>query len=123
MLGEGFDHPYLSVAAVFSVFRELSPFVQYVGKIMRVVDQNAPESVNNQGVVVFHAGSNIARLWEDFQEFSQADREFFDQLLPLEVDFGDRNEVEIETSPTPRARRTNQVEIRAQEDVSVVEIP
>lgn len=31
-LGEGFDHPYLSVAAVFSIFGNLSPFVQFTGE-------------------------------------------------------------------------------------------
>ena len=41
-LGEGFDHPYLSVAAVFSVFSNLSPFVQFAGRIMRVIKQNSP---------------------------------------------------------------------------------
>ena len=41
-LGEGFDHPYLSVAAVCSIFRELSPFVQFVGRIMRVIDKKKP---------------------------------------------------------------------------------
>lgn len=123
-LGEGFDHPLLSVAAVFSVFKELSPFVQYVGRIMRAVDQNAPESLNNQGTVVFHAGSNNARLWGDFQDFSQADRDFFDQLLPLEeFDFTNGDEIIIDPDTTPRNRRINQVEIRGQEGVSVVEIP
>jgi superfamily II DNA or RNA helicase len=34
-LAEGFDHKYLSVAAVCSVFSNLSPFVQFVGRIMR----------------------------------------------------------------------------------------
>jgi superfamily II DNA or RNA helicase len=77
MLGEGFDHPYLSVAAVCSIFSNLTPFVQFVGRIMRVVDQNDANSPNNQGIVVFHAGANIARRWEDFREFSQADQDFF----------------------------------------------
>ena len=36
-LGEGFDHRYLAVAAVFSIFGNLSPFVQFVGRIMRVI--------------------------------------------------------------------------------------
>jgi superfamily II DNA or RNA helicase len=121
-LGEGFDHPHLSVAAVFSVFRELSPFVQFVGRIMRAIDQNAPESSNNQGTVVFHAGSNIARLWSDFQEYSQADREFFDQLLPMEsLDFGDATEIEI--IPKSRERKANQVEIKGQGGLLVEEIP
>ena len=41
-LGEGFDHKFLSVAAVFSVFRNLSPFVQFVGRIMRVSSKTLP---------------------------------------------------------------------------------
>ncbi len=44
-LGEGFDHPFLAVAAVFSVFSNLSPFVQFVGRIMRVIKQNAPDHI------------------------------------------------------------------------------
>lgn len=121
-LGEGFDHPFLSVAAVFSVFKELSPFVQFVGRIMRAIDQNDPESLNNQGVVVFHAGSNIAGLWEDFQEFSQADQEFFKQLLPLE-NFDFTNGDEIELDPIIRTKSINQVKIKEQGSIYVSEIP
>lgn len=83
-LGEGFDHPYLAVAAVLSIFSNLSPFVQFVGRIMRVIKQDAPNDPLNQGTVVFHAGANIARQWGDFQQFSDADQSYFDQLLPLE---------------------------------------
>ena len=60
-LGEGFDHSYLAVAAVFSIFANLSPFVQFVGRIMRVLEQDAPGSLLNQGVVVFHAGGQRRR--------------------------------------------------------------
>jgi len=119
-LGEGFDHPYLSVAAVFSIFANLSPFVQFVGRIMRVIKQNSPNDPLNQGTVVFHAGANIARRWEDFQEFSEADREFFDQLLPMEgLDFRDANEITV--APIPR--EPNTVEVRAQSGVRLEEIP
>lgn len=65
-LAKGFDHRFLSVAAVLSVFSNLSPFVQFVGRIMRVVKQGAPEDALNQGVVVFHAGANMANQWSDF---------------------------------------------------------
>lgn len=120
-LGEGFDHPYLAVAAVFSVFSNLSPFVQFVGRVMRVIKHNAPGDPLNQGVVVFHAGANIARRWGDFQTYSQADREYFDQLLPLEeLDFCDRDELEVE--PLPRPER-DQVEVRGQEGVELEVIP
>lgn len=120
-LGEGFDHPFLSVAAVFSVFASLAPFVQFVGRIMRVIEQNNPIHPKNQGTVIFHAGANIARRWEDFQDYSEADQAFFDQLLPLEgLDFTDASELAVE----PVAQRSiNTVEVRAQSDVHVEEIP
>ena len=41
MLGEGFDHPKLSVAAIFRPFRSLAPYIQFVGRILRVVVQNS----------------------------------------------------------------------------------
>ena len=34
MLGEGFDHPKLSVAAIFRPFRSLAPYIQFVGRIL-----------------------------------------------------------------------------------------
>lgn len=121
-LGEGFDHVYLSVAAVFSIFSNLSPFVQFVGRIMRVIEQNAPNSPLNQGVVVFHAGANIARQWTDFQSYSEADQDFFDQLLPLEgIDPGDSAD-QREIEPTQHAFGEG-VEVRAQTDVQLEEIP
>jgi len=91
MLGEGFDHPYLAVAMVASIYANLGPFVQFVGRVMRAIEQNAPGHPLNQGVVVFHAGANVASRWEDFRNFSGADQEYFSQLLPEaeEVDFGD----------------------------------
>ncbi|EAU41215.1 putative helicase [Fulvimarina pelagi HTCC2506] len=82
MLGEGFDHPFLAVAMVGSIFANLSPFVQFVGRIMRAIEQNQPGHPKNQGVVVFHVGANVARRWNDFRQFSEADQEFFADLLP-----------------------------------------
>jgi hypothetical protein len=120
-LGEGFDHPFLGVAAVFKIFANLSPFVQFVGRIMRVIKQNAPDDVLNRGVVVFHAGSNVASRWEDFQQYSEADREYFDQLLPLEgLDFDSAGEIEVEPRPDGVG---DGVEIRSQSGVSLEEIP
>lgn len=121
-LGEGFDHPSLAVAAVFSIFGNLSPFVQFVGRIMRVIVHSAPGSPLNNGVVVFHAGANIARRWEDFQQFSEADREYFDQLLPMEgLDYTSGNELQIE--PLPPSERPDGVDVRSQTDVRLEEIP
>jgi len=121
-LGEGFDHKYLSVAAVFSIFANLSPFVQFVGRIMRVIEEGNPNSILNRGTVIFHAGSNIQNRWTDFQEYSQADQEFFQKLLPLEgLDFSNSNEIEVQ--PPISNSTIRNVEIKAQSDVSIKEIP
>jgi superfamily II DNA or RNA helicase len=82
MLGEGYDHRYLAVAMVGSIFANLSPFVQFVGRIMRAIEQNVSGHPLNQGVVVFHVGANVARRWNDFRQFSEADQGYFADLLP-----------------------------------------
>jgi superfamily II DNA/RNA helicase len=117
-LGEGFDHKYLSVAAVFSIFSNLSPFVQFVGRIMRVIEQNAPSDPRNRGVVVFHAGANVARQWSDFQDYSEADQDYFDQLLPLE----DMDPAAGERDVTPMPRYETPIEVREQATIDLEEI-
>jgi superfamily II DNA or RNA helicase len=117
-LGEGFDHRFLAVAAVFSIFSNLSPFVQFVGRIMRVIVQNAPGNIVNQGVVVFHAGANIARQWGDFQQYSEADQAYFDQLLPLEG--LDLTSMQTEREIVPHFGAD--MEVRAQSEVQLEEI-
>src|SRR3712207_8659986 len=57
MLGEGFDHPPLSVAAIFRPFRSLSPYIQFVGRAMRVNVQHSPGHLDNEGIIVSHVRS------------------------------------------------------------------
>lgn len=122
-LGEGFDHPYLAVAAIFSIFSNLSPFVQFVGRTMRVIKQNAPNASVNWGTVVFHAGANVARRWTDFQEFSEADQEYFDQLLPMEcLDFESGDELVIRPEVHEPAA-TNDFDVLSQTEVHLQELP
>lgn len=123
MLGEGFDHPYLSVAAVFSIFASLSPFVQFVGRIMRVLKQEAPGDPLNYGSVVFHAGANTVKAWDDFKEFAEADQEWF-KLLTEQVPVD--GELMREVDPTEemdRERDANPVEITEPGDVTLEELP
>jgi DNA repair protein RadD len=81
MLGEGFDHPQLSVAAVFRPFRSLSPYIQFVGRAMRVNVQRAPGHPDNEGIVVSHVGLNIDRHWRDFKDIDREDRDLIDEWL------------------------------------------
>lgn len=81
MLGEGFDHPHLSTAAIFRPFRSLSPYVQFVGRIMRVVVQNDPRHPDNYGYVVTHVGLNLDKQLSDFRDMEREDRLFFEGLI------------------------------------------
>lgn len=81
MLGEGFDHPRLSVAAVFRPFRSLAPYIQFVGRVMRVVIQDAPDHPDNQGFVVSHIGLNNDARWEEFRELDLDDQSLIHDWL------------------------------------------
>ena len=81
MLGEGFDHPKLSVAAIFRPFRSLAPYLQFVGRALRVIVQNDPRHPDNYGYIVTHAGMNLDRLLTDFREIEREDQEFLAGLI------------------------------------------
>lgn len=74
MLGEGFDHPRLSVAAIFRPFRSLAPYIQFIGRVMRVVVQDSPEHPDNQAWIVSHVGLNNEERWDEFRELDLEDQ-------------------------------------------------
>ncbi len=96
MLGEGFDHPKLSVAAIFRPFRSLAPYIQFVGRILRVVVQNDPMHPDNYGHIVTHVGMNLDELLKQFKLFENDDQKFWEAVTagqdpdpPTEVLEGD----------------------------------
>ena len=80
MLGEGFDHPKLSVAAIFRPFRSLAPYIQFVGRILRVVVQNDPMHPDNYGHIVTHVGMNLDELLKQFKMFENDDQKFWEEV-------------------------------------------
>lgn len=80
-LGEGFDHPKLSVAAIFRPFRTLAPYIQFVGRIMRVVVQNDPAHPDNVGHIVTHLGMNLDQRLKEFKEFERDDQAFWEKVI------------------------------------------
>jgi excisionase family DNA binding protein len=81
MLGEGFEHPKLSVAAIFRPFRTLAPYIQFVGRILRVVVQNSPGHPDNYGHVVTHAGMNLDERLREFKLFESDDQKFWEEVI------------------------------------------
>lgn len=81
MLGEGFDHPKLSVAAIFRPFRTLAPYIQFVGRILRVIVQNSAGHPDNYGHVVTHAGMNLDERLREFKLFESDDQKFWQEII------------------------------------------
>jgi DNA repair protein RadD len=80
MLGEGFDHPKLSVAAIFRPFRSLAPYIQFIGRILRVVVQNDPNHPDNYGHIVTHVGMNLDEQLKQFKQFENDDQAFWEEV-------------------------------------------
>jgi excisionase family DNA binding protein len=74
MLGEGFDHPPLSVAAIFRPFASLSPYIQFIGRVMRVVQEGKADHPDNNAFIVSHVGLNTDAHWDDFREIDLDDQ-------------------------------------------------
>jgi hypothetical protein len=89
MLGEGADYPTLSVAAIFRPFRHLVPYVQFVGRTMRVIKQDAPGDKDNRGFVVSHVGLNVDRWWEELRSIDGDDQLFFEEIANSAREFGE----------------------------------
>lgn len=81
MLGEGFDHPKLGVAAIFRPFRSLAPYVQFVGRILRVVVQGDPAHPDNIGHIVTHLGMNLDERLKEFKQFESDDAAFWNKVI------------------------------------------
>lgn len=68
MLGEGYDHKYLSVAAIFRPFRNELPYEQFIGRVLRVIpDGEAQKIEDNIADVVSHQDLQLAELWEKYK--------------------------------------------------------
>ena len=109
ILGEGYDLPTLSVAAVFRPYRSLSPYVQFVGRILRLAQPDTPYSPANHVYLVSHVGLNDERWWSDFTNFDKDDQEFFQEYLQGELEVEGDGDVSPRLTLRPFMRVLNEV--------------
>ena len=109
ILGEGYDLPTLSVAAVFRPYRSLSPYVQFVGRILRLAQPDVPYSPANHVYLVSHVGLNDERWWGDFTNFDKDDQEFFHEYLQGELEVDGEHEGSPRMTLRPFMRVLNEV--------------
>ena len=70
LLGEGYDHPNISIAAVFRPYRSLAAYAQFIGRAMRAIPNAKPG--DNVAYVITHKGLNLDRWWQDYKEQRRA---------------------------------------------------
>ncbi|MCK7259684.1 DEAD/DEAH box helicase family protein [Enterobacter asburiae] len=103
MLGEGFDHKPLGVAAIFRPFASLNPYIQFLGRVIR---ENG--STKNCWVVS-HLGLNQISRFKEFKLFDADDKEILERLLSggnnegvggesSFIDTQERNSIEVQIS-------------------------
>lgn len=66
ILGEGYDNPNISIAAIFRPYRSLSPYAQFVGRTLRYIEGGSAD--DNIAHVVSHIGLSLDQLWEYFKQ-------------------------------------------------------
>lgn len=98
MLGEGFDHPPLSIAAIFRPFRTLSPYAQFIGRTLRKIQgENIIDEIDNIAHVIYHKELDLEELWAYYSK--QKEKGVFKRLI----------EVEFENNTTERSRDVGEV--------------
>ena len=98
MLGEGFDRPPLSVAAIFRPYRSLSPYIQFIGRVLRVIHQNHPQHPDNHAYLISHVGLNNDEHWNDFRELDFNDQ----QMIRKWVEGDSYDSTELDGQGAPR---------------------
>jgi superfamily II DNA or RNA helicase len=94
MLGEGFDHPHLSICVMFQRFGSFSPFAQFVGRVLRRIP-NASEE-DNRAFIIAHPALGLSSHWEMYanEKFAPDD----DKLKPKPASTVWDNIVHVEMS-------------------------
>lgn len=104
-LGEGFDHPWLCVAAVLNNFSQLPPFYQFVGRTMRVLVQNDPGHPLNSATVIYHAGTNQKARVDELIELTSAGDDYYENAIEEEVvEFSNLDDLARERSPNEQSK-------------------
>lgn len=112
MLGEGFDHNKLGVAAIFRPFASLNPYIQFVGRVIRANDDC------KHCYVVSHLGLNQNKRFEEFKLFDNDDQNFLQELLFKE----DQSQITRDSSFIEEDKATFDNEDQAENPVKIKEL-
>lgn len=88
MLREGYDHPYISVAAIFGPFKSKGAYAQFAGRALRAINDAQNPDVDNVAHLVYHNSLNLEELWE-YYSLEQSKAEIIDRLEKFKIEEDD----------------------------------
>ncbi|GLY12676.1 DEAD/DEAH box helicase [Pseudobacillus badius] len=72
MLGEGYDHKFLTIAAIFRPFKTLLPYAQFIGRVLRSISDNDVSGTvtdeDNIAVAIHHKELGLDELWDFYKK-------------------------------------------------------
>ncbi|PDZ12572.1 helicase [Bacillus pseudomycoides] len=70
MMGEGYDHKYLTIAALFRPYKSLNQFAQIIGRVLRAIPENEIKSheIDNNALIIYHEELGLDKLWSYFKD-------------------------------------------------------
>ncbi|MBL0385913.1 DEAD/DEAH box helicase family protein [Tumebacillus sp. ITR2] len=70
MMGEGYDHKYLTIAALFRPYRSLNQFAQIIGRVLRAIPSNeiTKHEIDNNALVIYHKELGLDEKWKYFKD-------------------------------------------------------
>lgn len=111
MLGEGADYPRLGVAAIFRPYAHVMPYIQFIGRVMRVNVANALGHPDNRGFIVSHPGLHVDRWWSELKKLDEEDEAFLRGVAESEGGFRFAAEQAQEDEGRSRRRYTPEMQV------------
>ncbi|MEC0105352.1 DEAD/DEAH box helicase family protein [Paenibacillus taichungensis] len=70
MMGEGYDHKYLTIAALFRPYKSLNRFAQVIGRVLRAIpdEEITKYEIDNNALVIYHEELGLEELWSYFKQ-------------------------------------------------------
>lgn len=109
MLGEGYDHPYISIAAIFRPFKSLSAYAQFAGRALRAIPDAKNSSIDNVAHLVYHNALGLEELWEYYSK-EQQKAEIIDHLEKYMNDDHSDNHLDGDSGTIPDVGQAKQSE-------------
>ena len=88
MMGEGYDHQYLTIAALFRPYKSLNMFAQIIGRVLRAIPDEyiTAYEIDNNALVIYHKELGMDKLWDYFRKETEV-VEHYKKIR--EIDFTD----------------------------------